>query len=42
MGGRGGMPAPGPLVHDDRTLPVLIASSGECQKPTLQTDNLHD
>ena len=39
-GGCGGTYAPRPLVPDDRTLPVLIASSGECQertsRPTLK------
>ena len=30
MGGCGGTYAPRPLVPNDRTLPVLIASSGEC------------
>ena len=32
MGGSRGTYAPGPLVPNDRTLPVLIASSGEYQK----------
>ena len=34
MGGCGGTSAPGPLVSNDRTLPMLIATSGECHTRT--------
>ena len=37
MGGCGGTYTPGPLVPNDRTLPMLIASSGECQKLPSQS-----
>ncbi len=35
MGGCGGTYAPGPLVPNDRTSSMLIASSPECQEQNL-------
>ena len=40
MGGCGGTSAPCPLVPNDPTLPILIASSGECQLQTSRSAGL--
>ena len=40
MGGCGGTYTPGPLVSNDQTLPMLAASSGECQKLKWQPQQL--
>ena len=39
-GGCGGTSAPGSLVSNDRTLPLLIGSSGECHFQTFRAPHL--